>query len=159
VRVASKSVRCRYVLDVALATPGFAGIMAYSLREALWLVSCGVTDVLIGYPTADRGALRDLAADPAALAAITLMVDGGEQLELIASVIGTTPVRVCLDVDASLADRTPPTSASAARHCAPRPTRRRSLMLLPDVGSTSSGSCSTRLRSRDCLIRQLRSGL
>jgi D-serine deaminase-like pyridoxal phosphate-dependent protein len=99
VRVASKSVRCRYVLELALATPGFAGVMAYSLREALWLVHGGVRDVLMGYPTADRGALAELAADPVALEAITLMVDGPGQLELIPS---GAPVRVCLDVDASL---------------------------------------------------------
>jgi D-serine deaminase-like pyridoxal phosphate-dependent protein len=102
VRVASKSVRCRYVLELALATPGFAGVMAYSLREALWLVSGGVTDVLMGYPTADRAALTRLAADPAALAAITLMVDGAEPLALISSHVAGAPVRVCLDVDASL---------------------------------------------------------
>jgi D-serine deaminase-like pyridoxal phosphate-dependent protein len=97
VRVPSKSVRCRYVLDLALSTPGFAGVMAYSLREALWLVGHGVRDVLIGYPTADRGALADLAADPVALDAITLMADDPGQLAM-------TPAgaRVCIDVDASL---------------------------------------------------------
>jgi D-serine deaminase-like pyridoxal phosphate-dependent protein len=102
VRVAAKSVRCRAVLDIALSTPGFAGVMAYSLREAVWLVRTGTTaDVLMGYPTADRAALRDLAADPLLLDAITLMVDGPEQLELVRSVTDA-PVRVCLDVDASL---------------------------------------------------------
>ena len=63
VRIASKSVRCRWVLDLALTTPGVSGVMAYSLREALWLVATGVSDVLMGYPTADRAALADLAAD------------------------------------------------------------------------------------------------
>ncbi|MEO8889489.1 MAG: amino acid deaminase/aldolase [Jatrophihabitantaceae bacterium] len=102
VRVASKSVRCRYVLDLALRTPGFAGVMAYSVREAIWLVRVGgVRDVLLGYPSADRGALTELAADPALVEAITLMVDGIEQLELIRSVT-RAPLQVCLDVDASL---------------------------------------------------------
>jgi D-serine deaminase-like pyridoxal phosphate-dependent protein len=102
VRVASKSVRCRAVLDIALNTPGVAGVMAYSLREAVWLVRTGTTaDLLMGYPTADRAALRDLAADPLMLDGITLMVDGPEQLELVRSVTDA-PVRVCLDVDASL---------------------------------------------------------
>ena len=82
VRIASKSVRCRHVLDLALTTPGFPGVMAYSLREALWLVRAGVPDVLIGYPSADRGALADLAADEQAMAAITLMVDEADQLDL-----------------------------------------------------------------------------
>ena len=37
IRVASKSIRVRHLLERALATPGFAGVMAYSLPEALWL--------------------------------------------------------------------------------------------------------------------------
>jgi D-serine deaminase-like pyridoxal phosphate-dependent protein len=99
VRVASKSVRCRWVLDTVLALPGFAGVMAYSVREALWLARHGVPDVLLGYPSADRGALRDLAGDPAALDRITLMVDDEGQLDLLPA---GAPVRVCIDVDASL---------------------------------------------------------
>ena len=47
VRVASKSVRCRYVLDLALATAGFAGVMAYSVREAVWLVALMLLAMLI----------------------------------------------------------------------------------------------------------------
>src|SRR4051794_28103622 len=56
VRVASKSVRVRSLVERALGH-GFAGVMAYSLREALWLVSEGVRDVLVGYPTVDAEAL------------------------------------------------------------------------------------------------------
>ena len=102
VRVASKSVRCRTVLDLALATPGFAGVMAYSVREAIWLVRNGVRDVLLGYPSADRGALAELAADPVLSDAITLMADGVEQLALARTAAGDAALRVCLDVDASL---------------------------------------------------------
>src|SRR3954447_2134434 len=102
VRVASKSVRCRWVLDTALATPGFAGVMGYSVREAIWLARGGVADVLLGYPTADRAAVRELAADPSLVDAITLMVDGVGQLELIRAAAGDAAIRVCLDVDASL---------------------------------------------------------
>jgi D-serine deaminase-like pyridoxal phosphate-dependent protein len=99
VRVASKSVRCRWVLETVLARPGFAGVMAYSVREAIWLVRNGVCDVLLGYPSADRGALRELAAEPALVDAITLMVDDVAQLDLLPA---GAPVRVCVDVDASL---------------------------------------------------------
>ncbi|AEE44746.1 alanine racemase [Cellulomonas fimi] len=104
VRVASKSVRVRHVLDAVLARPGFAGVMAYSLREALWLAGLGVQDVLVGYPTVDTGALDALAADPRAAAAVTLMVDDTAQAALAATAAdahGAT-LRVCLDVDASL---------------------------------------------------------
>lgn len=97
VRVASKSVRCRTVLELALATPGVAGVMAYALREALWLASSGVPDVLMGYPSVDRGALAALADDAAARDAITLMVDDPAQLDLL-----PPGSRVCIDIDASL---------------------------------------------------------
>ena len=36
VRVATKSVRIRRAITEALDQPGFTGIMAYSLTEALW---------------------------------------------------------------------------------------------------------------------------
>ena len=52
IRVASKSLRVPALVQRALALPGFAGVLSYSLREALWLVREGVTDdVVMGYPT------------------------------------------------------------------------------------------------------------
>ena len=36
VRLASKSVRVRGLVDAALARPGWAGVMAFSLAEACW---------------------------------------------------------------------------------------------------------------------------
>ncbi|MCX5043697.1 alanine racemase [Aldersonia sp. NBC_00410] len=113
IRLASKSVRCRTVLDEAL-TPqraltlagagGFRGIMSYSLREAIWLAGNGHTDILMGYPTTDRAALRDYAAAPELVAAIVLMVDDIDQLGVIRGSVGNPELRprVCLDVDASL---------------------------------------------------------
>ena len=89
--------------------PGWRGVMAYTLPEAIWLVRAGVTDdVLVGYPTADRAALAELAADADLAAAITLMVDSTAQLDLIDAV--TPPaagaeLRVCLDLDAVVAAR------------------------------------------------------
>ncbi|MBM7457625.1 amino acid deaminase/aldolase [Rhodococcus coprophilus] len=109
VRVASKSVRCRTILEEVLgstltARDGFRGIMAYSLREALWLVEQGARDVLLGYPTVDRGALAELGARPTALESVTLMVDSADHLSLIRNAVGSgnIRIRVCLDVDASL---------------------------------------------------------
>jgi D-serine deaminase-like pyridoxal phosphate-dependent protein len=104
IRVASKSVRCRTLLDRVLARPGFAGLLCYSLREALWLCARGTSDdLVVGYPTADRGALAELAADPVARAAITLMADSAEQLDLVDEAVGTDhpELRICLDLDAS----------------------------------------------------------
>jgi D-serine deaminase-like pyridoxal phosphate-dependent protein len=108
IRVASKSVRNRAVLRRVLARPGFAGVLAYSLAEAVWLAS-GTdpvsTDVVVGYPSVDRSALRRLVGDEAATARVTLMVDSVDQLDVVDSVVPPDrrpEVRVCLDLDASL---------------------------------------------------------
>ncbi|WP_433408806.1 amino acid deaminase/aldolase [Saccharomonospora azurea] len=104
VRVASKSVRCRALLERVLARPGFAGLLCYTLREALWLHASGTCDdLVVAYPTADRAALRELAADEGARRAITVMVDSPEQLDLVADTLGPEhpELRVCLEFDAS----------------------------------------------------------
>ncbi|MBX9245430.1 alanine racemase, partial [Actinotalea ferrariae] len=106
VRLATKSVRVPALVERAVAA-GFTGLMAYSLREALWWVRRGATDVLVGYPSVDAGALAELGADPAARAAITLMVDDVAHLDLVdrharSGATAGVPLLVCLDVDASL---------------------------------------------------------
>ena len=105
IRVASKSVRVRALLERVLARPGWSGVMAYTLPEAIWLVRSGVTDdVLVAYPSVDRTAIAELAADPQLAAAIALMIDHPDHLDLIDAVAapGRRPdVRVCLELDAS----------------------------------------------------------
>jgi D-serine deaminase-like pyridoxal phosphate-dependent protein len=104
-RVAAKSVRCRALLERVLTRPGWRGVMAYTLPEAIWLVRAGVSaDVLVAYPTADRRALAELAADESLAAAVTLMVDSTDQLDLLDAVAGPARragIRVCLELDAS----------------------------------------------------------
>ena len=105
IRVASKSVRCRELLTRVLARPGWHGVMAYTLPEAIWLVRSGVTDdVLIAYPTVDRTAIAELARDERLAGAITLMADHPAHLDLIDQVSppGTrATIRICLELDAS----------------------------------------------------------
>ncbi|MFI8931992.1 amino acid deaminase/aldolase [Streptomyces sp. NPDC053474] len=104
VRVASKSVRCRALLERVLARDGFAGIMSFTLAESLWLARSGFDDVLLAYPSADRAAFAELAADPKLAAAVTVMVDDPAQLRLIEEARGggREVVRVCLELDTSL---------------------------------------------------------
>lgn len=104
VRVASKSVRCRALLERVLARPGFAGIMSYTLAESVWLARSGFEDVLLAYPSADRAAFAELAGDPKLAAAITVMVDDPAQLELIdrSRDGGAEEIRVCLELDTAL---------------------------------------------------------
>jgi D-serine deaminase-like pyridoxal phosphate-dependent protein len=106
IRVASKSLRIPALIERALATPGYAGVLGYTLREALWLVEQRITaDVVLAYPTVDRGAVRRLLADPAARSSVTLMVDDVAHLDLVDTCRrpGThDEVRVALDIDAGL---------------------------------------------------------
>lgn len=104
IRLASKSVRCRSVQEGVLARGGFAGTLAFTLPEALWLAECGLQDILVAYPSADAGALAALArlAAERPQARVSVMVDCVEHLEMIeaAGASARAPVRVCLDLDA-----------------------------------------------------------
>ncbi|GAB3127967.1 amino acid deaminase/aldolase [Tsukamurella serpentis] len=114
IRVASKSLRSRPLLDALLRVPGYAGVLAYDVAEAHWLASdgpdhrgadrTGCPDVLVAYPSADLGAIAALAADETAAARVTLMIDDPAQLDLIdvaAPPSRRCELRVCLDIDAS----------------------------------------------------------
>ncbi len=109
IRVASKSVRARGVIEAVLRVPGYRGVLAYTLAEGLWLaneaLAVGSTpDVVVGYPSADRSAIGELANDPRLASTVTLMVDSLDQLDLIDSVAppaGRPAVRLCLELDAS----------------------------------------------------------
>jgi D-serine deaminase-like pyridoxal phosphate-dependent protein len=144
VRVASKSVRSRDLLARVLARPGWRGVLAFTLPEAIRLVRAGVSDdVVVAYPTADRAALAELAGDPDLATAVTLMVDDLAQLDLVDAVRapGQRPeLRICLDLDASWRPlggrvhvgvrRSPVHSATAAGAFAAAVTARRGFRLV-----------------------------
>ena len=96
---------CRALIERALATPGFHGVLGYTLREALWLEHQSISDdIVIAYPTVDRAALEQLVGSPSAASRITLMVDDVAQLDVVDSVRSShaVRVRVALDIDAGL---------------------------------------------------------
>lgn len=104
IRIASKSVRCRDLLErVGELDDRFRGLLCLTLEEALFLSEAGFADLVVAYPTTDRRAIaevaRRVATDPGS--APTLMVDDVVQLDLIegASGSGGGPVRVAIDVD------------------------------------------------------------
>ncbi len=110
IRVVSKSLRCRFLIERALARPGYQGVMCYSLAEALWLhgdaarrdLGRGLdADLLVAYPTVDRSALRALAASESARRSVTITIDSVEHLDFIDAVLGDghPQVRVCLEID------------------------------------------------------------
>jgi D-serine deaminase-like pyridoxal phosphate-dependent protein len=103
IRVASKSVRVRGILEEVLRVPGYAGVLAYTLPEALWLAET-IEDVVVGYPTADREALARLGTDEKLGSRVTIMVDSVAQLDLVDAAIAPAarkPIRVAIELDAS----------------------------------------------------------
>ena len=133
IRVASKSIRCREVLELAARRDeGFQGVLCYTPAEALMLARAGHRDLLVAYPSVDRHAISELAAlaaeDPEA--APTLVVDDAAQLDLIEGAVGRgpTPIRVAIDIDVGFSalrgivqigpKRSPIRSAAAARRLA-----------------------------------------
>jgi D-serine deaminase-like pyridoxal phosphate-dependent protein len=110
IRIATKSIRCRTLIERALAHPGYQGLMAYSLPEALWLHRhYNDTDILVAYPSVDRHAVRTLAADETARRHITIMIDEPAHLDFIDrtrtadanGMAAANEIRVCLDLDVS----------------------------------------------------------
>lgn len=97
IRVASKSIRSVAALRRALEHEGYRGILAYSVPEALHLVGEGFRDIVVAYPSVNRKALRELAADDTARESITVMVDSVELLSLLEG-----SVRVAIDIDCTL---------------------------------------------------------
>jgi D-serine deaminase-like pyridoxal phosphate-dependent protein len=111
IRVASKSIRVRAILDAVLAVPGYHGVLAYTLAEALWLAR-SIDDVVAGYPSADRAGFAALAASEELAQRVTVMVDSTDQLDLIQAATAKSatgkapaPIRVCLELDSSYRSR------------------------------------------------------
>ena len=106
IRIASKSVRSTAVLERILGLDErFRGILSFTLPEALHLARQGYEDIFVGYPTADRKALAELAALAAERPDThpALIVDEPAHLDLIESATGrgSVPIRVAIDIDPS----------------------------------------------------------
>lgn len=108
IRVASKSIRVREVLRGLLdhrddhGRVGFAGILGYSLAEAVWLADHGFDDILVAYPSADRQAFSMIASRPELAERITIMIDSLDHLDWMDRVVAPqrrTEIRACLEVD------------------------------------------------------------
>ncbi|MEO6997803.1 MAG: alanine racemase [Terracoccus sp.] len=103
IRIATKSLRSRPLIERALNRAGFEGLMCYSVREALWWARAGQRNLMVAYPSADVSALADLVADETLTGAVTVMIDSVEHVDFLArEVAGHEGLRVAVDVDASL---------------------------------------------------------
>ncbi|MFP4633122.1 MAG: alanine racemase [Halobacteriales archaeon] len=94
VRVVTKSLRCRWLIDRVMEREGFTGLMCYSGYEAAWLAE-DHEDVMVAYPVWNTDEIRR-----AAEADVTLTVDSREHVDRVADV-GDTGVCVDLDVSSS----------------------------------------------------------
>jgi len=109
-RIATKSLRVRPIIDALVRLDRVVGVLAYDLAEAIWLATDapdrrGIADVLLGYPSADRRAIADLCANEQARQRVTVLVDCVDQLDLIDAIQAPTrrdPIRVAIDLDAAL---------------------------------------------------------
>lgn len=83
-RLATKSVRCRALLDrVKLRSTHMQGLMTYSAHETLWLAHQGWTDFLLGYPCFHPSEIAALAAARGLGAEVALVCDSLEGIELL----------------------------------------------------------------------------
>lgn len=104
IRVASKSIRSRYMLDYILKSDSiFQGLMTFTAREALTLMELGFDDILMGYPVADARDIEDFCLATQSGKQAVLMVDCVQHFEWIEAQAKKHGVvqPVCIDVDMS----------------------------------------------------------
>ena len=105
VRIASKSVRCEYILDYILQSDSqFQGLMCYHAGEAAYLASKGFDDLLIAYPTMNRANLNAALEAVAKGTSLFFMIDCIEQAALINQLAKDLKVtaKLCIDLDMSV---------------------------------------------------------
>ncbi len=104
IRVASKSVRCAYLLKWLLAHhPSIEGVLCYHGEEAVQLSQQGFDDLLVAYPTVQRQVIEHVCQEIAKGKNIILTIDSVEQVELIEKIAERQGVTLplCLDIDMS----------------------------------------------------------
>ena len=84
-RVASKSLRCLALLRHVIERGGdvMKGVMAFSAREAAWLVERGERDVLLAYPTLHPADLDLVARANASGATLSIVVDARAHVDAL----------------------------------------------------------------------------
>lgn len=105
IRVASKSVRCRALLQRVLeANKQYQGIMAFSCHEAAWLATQGFDDILVAYPIFRQADIEAITPALQEGKTIVLMVDAPEHVNAIAAVAQQQQVSIplCIDLDLSI---------------------------------------------------------
>lgn len=104
VRVASKSVRSRAVLERILSLEEqFEGLLCYSGRETRYLAEHGFDDLVVAYPVWQRSEVEAVCDALEAGTDVVLMVDSVAHVSRLADLAGEfeTTIPICLDIDLS----------------------------------------------------------
>lgn len=104
IRIASKSIRCTYVLEKILqSSQQYKGIMTFMPQEALWLLEKGFDDLLMGYPTINKEALTAFCIATKNGKRIIPMVDCIEHIQIIQKIAAKEKIiqPICIDIDMS----------------------------------------------------------
>ncbi|MBW8050953.1 MAG: amino acid deaminase/aldolase [Cytophagales bacterium] len=104
IRIASKSVRCRYLLNRILdLDTAFQGIMCFTVPEAVYLSKQGFDDLLVAYPCMQEQYIAEVCREVQKGKTIVLMADCLEHVQRIDQVAGKVDVAVpvCMDIDMS----------------------------------------------------------
>jgi len=84
VRVASKSIRCPWILKhIVGSDPLYRGIMSFTVEEAAFLVDEGYDDILIAYPSAQPSDMKLMADMAARGKRVSLIVDSEAHLDAL----------------------------------------------------------------------------
>lgn len=105
IRIASKSIRCRYILDYIFKTGNqFQGIMSFSGTEAVFLSKQGFNDILIAYPVVNPEIIKEICVELKKGSYINLMVDKLDHVSLINEIGRAHQVKIpiCVDIDMSV---------------------------------------------------------
>ena len=103
-RVVTKSIRIRGIVEWALAHDSVTGVMCYSPAEAMWLARTGIQDILVAYPHVDADTFAQVAADETLRREITFMVDSPEHVGYMSRIAQAAggELNVAIDFDSSL---------------------------------------------------------
>jgi D-serine deaminase-like pyridoxal phosphate-dependent protein len=106
-RIATKSLRCLAVVRAVLERGGDVtqGLMAYSAREASFLVEQGFSDVLLAYPTVNERDLDLVARANASGATLSVVVDDVAQLGALSAAGRRSGTRIPAIVEVDMAYR------------------------------------------------------
>lgn len=105
IRIASKSIRCRWVLKHLVdQNPQIQGLMTFTAPETVWLSQMGFDDLLLAYPIWQAAQVQSVCQEVAKGKSINLMIDSAEHARHLGAIAAKAGVQlpVCLDLDLSI---------------------------------------------------------